>query len=164
MSEQHTFMPEFVGRGFKIASLGTALAVGALTLSGCETVDQGSAVFTCYTVGAEGGGINGPGHTTASGTEPIAGEVAAGNLTSYYKGRVPDYNNDGSISRAERNRRVQESPLILDVDGVGKFRLEDTGGNFGVNDRFDLAMTRASCKIFGKRTIRYALMDYMQTP
>lgn len=160
MSERRIAMPEFSGHSLRAIAAGATALLATTTLTACEApIETGTATFTCYTVGAEGGGINGPGHTTASGTKPIPGEVAAGHLVGYYTGRVPDYNNDGKITVAERNRKIQEDPIMVVVPGVGSFRLEDTGGNFKRKGRFDLAMWRSDCTKFGKRVLPYTLTD-----
>lgn len=157
MSERRIAMPEFSGNGLRAVALGAAALLSSTFLTGCEVVEEGTATFTCYTVGAEGGGINGPGISTASGTKPIPGEVAAGNLAGYYKDRAIDYNGNGVISVDERNRSIRENPLRVHVPGMGTFRLEDTGGNFKVNNRFDLALWAKDCRKFGKRVLPYVI-------
>ncbi len=159
MSERLHKSDVLSGQILRKAAVVATLAVASLATTSCEAlVETDTGTFTCYTVGAEGGGINGPGKITASGTKPIPGEVAAADLNAYYGNRATDYDGNGRVSVAERNRYIREHPLRLVVPGAGVFRIEDTGGNFKKTKRFDLAMWRKDCKQFGRKVLDYTIV------
>lgn len=157
MSERLRMPDVLSGQNLRRVALAVVVGAASLASAACEPIERGTGTFTCYTVGSEGGGINGPGKITASGTPPIPGEVAAADLNAYYGDRATDYDSNGRLSTAERNRYIREHPLHLFVPDTGTFRIEDTGGAFKTKGRFDLAMSRADCNKFGKRKLPYTV-------